>query len=252
MIKNNIHPYLLYLQEIKKRIIYTLLYFGIAFAVSIAFAGDIYNFFALPLIDVLKQNNLPLDFLSLKVSDIFITYIRLAFFIALVVSFPFFSLQVLLFSFPALYKMERTLLFLLIILLNGLFLFGAFFAYKLIISNALNFFLMFIKFFNNAGEVKVNFMPSVEYYFNFFKSVIMAFGFIFEFPVIIIFLLFFNIITTIQLKNFRRYFIVLSFILAAILTPPDPYSQIIMAFCLIFFYEIVLFCATMLDKIRRK
>ncbi len=252
MIKNNTHPYLIYLQEIKRRIIYTLLYFGVVFAISIVFAGDIYNFFALPLINVLKQNNLPLDFLSLKVSDIFITYIRLAFFVALIVSFPFFSLQILLFSFPALYKMEKALLFLFIILLNGLFLFGVFFAYKLIISNALNFFLIFIKSFNSAGELKVNFMPSVEYYFNFFKSIIIAFGFMFEFPIIIISLLFFDIITTSHLKNFRRYFIALSFILAAVLTPPDPYSQIIMASCLIFFYEIVLLCANMLGKIKRK
>lgn len=168
--------------------------------------------------------------------EAFCSYLKLSFLMSLMISFPFVVWQIYSFIAPGLYKFEKRSILPFIILSPILFVIGGAVAYYGAIPLAWRFFLSFE---NNAIVLEAKLNEYLDLVMDFF----IGFGLAFQMPILISLLSKIGIINTNHLRKFRRYAIVVIFILAAILTPPDVISQIMLAIPMLFLYEIsILFC----------
>lgn len=248
-----------HLGELRKRIIVSLFAFLTAFIVSFSFSEDIFRLIIFPLKYnlVLSLKNpyfqfLPEDKLEgaklvfLAPAEALWMNIKIAFVTALIMGLPVFLHQLWRFISPGLLQHEKKYFIPFIFSASALFLLGAFFCFFIVLPFAISFLLTY-----KVGDVLMP-MLSVGMYVDFCLKFILAFGLIFELPIIIIFLTKMGFVTPQFLAKNRKYAILISFILSAILTPtPDAFNQILMAVPMIALYEVGIWLS-MLFKRREK
>jgi sec-independent protein translocase protein TatC len=234
--------------ELKKRIIFSALFFILSFVLCYFFSQELYKFLLKPLIEI-SQNNSSRKLIYTSPTEAFMTYLKTSFYCALFFSTPILLTQIYLFLSPALYKNEKKNILFLFFFSPFLFLFGSIFCYNFILPLALKFFVSF----ENQGLVNnENFSifleTKVSEYLSFVINLLFGFGIAFQLPLFLLFLIKFDFLSVRDLQKKRRYWIIAIFILAAILTPPDIVSQISLAILLIFLFEIVILLSKNINK----
>lgn len=230
--------------ELKLRLIYTLSFFLLCFILAYVYSEQIYKFLLVPLIDNWISQDKHMIYTNL--SEIFFSYLKLSYYSALFLVIPFFICQVYIFIAPGLYKHEKKTFLPFLILSPILFALGMIFVYYIIFPLAWSFFLSFEQ--HTVGSLPVKLEAKVSEYLTLVINMLLAFGTAFQMPILLALLAKLDIITGQSLKNKRRFAIVLIFILAAILTPPDAVSQIGLAIPMIILYELSILACTKINK----
>ena len=239
-------PLMDHLIELRRRLMYSVGGLLVAFFICFAFAGDIFNFLVAPLADI-WEGETGRRFIYTALHEKFFTEIKIAFFAAFCVSFPVIANQIYMFVAPGLYKHEKMAFLPFLIATPVLFFTGAAFVYYIVLPVAWQFFIGFEQAATDA-TVAIQLEPKVNEYLSLVMRLIFAFGLSFELPVVITLLARAGLATPDGLRAKRRYAIVVAFVAAAILTPPDPLSQIGLAIPIIILYEISIWCARFVEK----
>jgi sec-independent protein translocase protein TatC len=225
-------PLLDHLIELRSRLLWSFLALAIAFGISLYFARPIFGFLVQPL---LASGQTKLIYTA--IFEAFFVEIKVAFFAATFFSFPVFATQLWRFVAPGLYSKEKRAFLPFLLATPVLFIIGASMAYYMAIPVALEYLL---GFGGSVGGVEQQALPGVDNYLNFVMKFIFGFGISFLLPVLLMLLERAGIVTLEQLKSARRYAIVGAFAIAAVLTPPDVVSQLLLAIPLCILYELAL------------
>ena len=237
--------------ELRSRLLNSLIFFFIVFIISYIFAEQIYNFLVEPYANAVKedQNSRRLIFTALH--ETFITYIKVAFFASIFLGSPVLLIQVYKFIAPGLYKNEKKAILPYLISTPILFLLGGLLVYYLVMPLAIKFFLSFETLGTNSN-LPIQLEPKVNEYLSLIMRLIFAFGISFQLPILLNLLARIGIVNSDYLKKRRRYVIVIIFTLAAVLTPPDPITQVGLAIPLLLLYELSIFTVKFTEKKQEK
>jgi len=231
-------PFTAHLEELRTRLVTCFVAIGIGFAASYGFKEKIFKILVRPLISVMK-NGETLIFTNLP--EAFFTYLKVSFLAGIMLAAPVILYQFWMFVAPGLYQKERRLLLPIVFLSSFFFIGGALFGYFIVFPFGFKFFLGFA-----TEHIKP--LPSMREYLSFSSKLLLAFGLVFELPLAITFLAKMGLVTVDFLKKNRKYAILLFFVGAAILTPPDVVTQIMMALPLMLLYEISILGARIFGK----
>ncbi|WP_088345482.1 MULTISPECIES: twin-arginine translocase subunit TatC [Rhodomicrobium] len=239
-------PLLDHLIELRTRLIWAIAGVTVAFVICIFFAKDIYNILVLPYRWAVG-GDVPISMIYTAPQEFFFTQLRLALFGAVFLAFPIIASQIYMFVAPGLYKNERKAFLPYLIATPVLFILGGMLVYFMIMPLAMKFFLSMQQ---TDGPVHIELTARVSEYLSLIMTLILGFGICFQLPVVLTLLARAGFISAQDLKDKRRYAIVLAFLVAAVLTPPDPISQICMAIPTIMLYEGSIIVITMMEKKR--
>jgi len=231
-------PFTGHLEELRRRLIVCFVAVGIGFVLSYGFKEKLFQILTRPLIGVMETGD-KLIFTGLP--EAFFTYLKVAFLSGIILATPIIFYEFWMFVAPGLYDKEKRLMLPIVFLSTLFFLGGSFFGYFIVFPYGFKFFLGF------ASEI-IRPLPSMREYLSFASKLLLAFGLVFELPLIITFLAKLGIVSVSFLKKNRKYAILLFFVGAAILTPPDVVTQIMMALPLMVLYEISIVGARIFGK----
>ena len=227
-----------HLEELRKRLVKCAIAVGACFIIGYIFAERLFQLLIAPLKAVMPEGD-KLIFTNLP--EMFFAYIKVAFVAALLAAAPVIFYQLWQFIAPGLYRTEKKYVIPFVIASTILFVGGSLFGYFVV-------FPFGFKFFIGFSNEYVKALPSVKQYFSFSIKLLFAFGLVFELPVVIFFLTKIGIVTPKLLREKRKYAILLTFVMAAILTPPDVVTQCMMAGPLIILYEIGILVSSLARK----
>lgn len=236
-------PLIEHLIELRTRLIWCVVGFIAAFIFSFVFSSDILHFLVLPFKWGTGQD---VSLISIKLLGVFLVKLKIAFFGGLFIGFPLIATQVYRFVAPGLYKHEKQAFLPYLVATPIFFILGASLVYFFLLPVAIHFFTAL------AGTSGVALMPDIEAYLDFVMMLILAFGLCFQLPVVLTLLGQIGVLSYEQLKSGRKFAIVGVFIVAAVLTPPDPISQIAMAVPLMALYELSVQAVRFIDARRKK
>ena len=240
-----------HLVELRQRLINSFIFLFSFFVVCYFFSEEIYSFLVQPYADAVKDDNVNRRLIFTALQETFLTYLRVSFFAALFVSSPIILMQIWKFIAPGLYKNEKKAILPYLIATPILFLFGGMLVYYLIMPLAIKFFLSFeASSINSALPIQLE--AKVNEYLSLVKKLIFAFGLSFQLPVILSLLARVGFVDSVFLKERRKYVVVIIFVAAAILTPPDPITQIGLAIPLLILYELSIFSVKIIEKRKNK
>ncbi|WPX96457.1 twin-arginine translocase subunit TatC [Candidatus Bandiella euplotis] len=228
-----------HLWELKSRVIKIVIFFMVSTVVTFQFAWDIFAVLSKPLVILIGTGEF--HFIYTKLTEGFITELKISFIFAIFLTLPFFFFQFYKFVAPGLYKQEKVIVAPYLIFSPILFMMGAFLVYFVVMPITWRFFASFQNL-NYLSGTPIKLEAKISEYLDLVIELFISFGIAFQLPIVLVMLTKLKIITISQLVKFRRYSIVLIFILAAILTPPDVLSQIILALPLMLLYEISILC----------
>ena len=235
-------PFTGHLEELRKRLVVCFIAIGIGFVVSYGFKEKLFEILSHPLISVMGADD-KLIFTGLP--EAFFTYLKVAFLTGFMLAAPVILYQFWMFVAPGLYHKEKRLLVPIVLLSSVFFVGGSLFGYFIVFPFGFKFFLGF------ASET-IKPLPSMREYLSFSSKLLLAFGLVFELPLIITFLAKLGLVSVDFLKKNRKYALILFFAGAAILTPPDVVTQIMMALPLMLLYEISIIGARIFGKKKAK
>ena len=243
-------PLLDHLIELRTRLIRCAIAILVLFLGCFFVAEEIYNFLAAPLAEQLAdRENARMIFTALH--EVFFTQVKVAFFAALFVSFPFVANQLWMFIAPGLYKNEKKAFLPFLVLTPILFFAGGALVYYMIFPLAWQFFLGF-ETIGGDGTLAIELEAKVDEYLSLVMKLIFAFGISFELPLVLTLMARVGMTTAEGLAEKRKYAIVGAFIAAAVLTPPDPISQISLAIPIILLYEVSIISVRIVEKRRKQ
>lgn len=239
-------PLIDHLIELRRRLMWSLAAVFAAFVVCFWFAKPIYNLLLWPY-RVAAGVDAPIELIYTAPQEFFFTQVKLALFGAIFIAFPVIAAQLYMFVAPGLYRAERKAFLPFLIATPVLFLLGAALVYFVAMPLAMKFFLSM----QQTGDVEILLTAKVSEYLSLIMTLILGFGVCFQLPVLLTLLARAGLVTSDQLKHYRRHAILAVFVAAAILTPPDPVSQIALALPTLLLYEISIFAVRMAEKKRK-
>ncbi|EFL50998.1 Sec-independent protein translocase, TatC subunit [Solidesulfovibrio fructosivorans JJ]] len=236
-------PLLEHLVELRTRLVRCLIAVGVGFAACYAFAEKLLEILLHPLMQVMPGGS---KLIATSLPETFFTVMKLALVAGAFVASPYIFYQLWKFVAPGLYKEERKIIIPVAVATAVFFVGGALFGYFVV-------FPFGFKFFVDYASDYITVMPTISAYFSLAVTLLFAFGIIFELPVFIFFLTSLGLVTTKTLRKFRRWAILLSFVVAAILTPtPDAVNQLLMAGPMVVLYELGIWVSWFVDKSRKE
>lgn len=221
-------PFTAHLEELRSRLIVSFVAVGVGFFVAYFFKEKLFEVLMKPLTDVMGEGD---QLIFTNLPEAFFVYLKTAFLAGVMAASPVILYEFWKFVAPGLYKKERVVLLPVVFLCSFFFIGGALFGYFIVFPFGFKFFLGFATEFIRP-------LPSMKEYFSFASKLLIAFGVVFEMPLIITLFSRLGLISVDFLKKNRKYALLLFFVAAAILTPPDVITQIMMAVPLMFLYEI--------------
>ncbi len=221
-------PFTAHLEELRNRLITCFVAVGIGFVASYAFKQKLFYILVAPLQKVMRSGD---TLIYTHLPEAFFTFLKTALISGIMLASPVLLYQFWMFMAPGLYDREKRLLVPILFLSTFFFLGGALFGYFIVFPWGFKFFLSF-------ATDTIRPMPSMREYLSFASKLLLAFGLVFELPLVITFLARLGIVSVDFLKKYRKYAILLFFVGAAVLTPPDVVTQVMMALPLMVLYEI--------------
>jgi len=232
-------PLTAHLQELRKRLILSFIAIGVGFFVCYALKESLFDILAAPLINKVMPSGGSLIFTS--VAEAFFTYMKVAFIAGLALASPFVLYQIWAFVAPGLYQKEKKYAVPFVLGGSIFFAMGVLFGYYVAIPVAFRFLLGYATDFIKP-------MPSMKEYLSFSIKFLLAFGVVFEFPVVLVLLSRIGVVDAKMLARQRKYAILLIFVFAAVMTPPDIVSQVLMALPLMGLYELSILLSKFFGK----
>ncbi|MDI7863327.1 twin-arginine translocase subunit TatC [Rhizobiaceae bacterium n13] len=251
-IEDKPQPLIEHLIELRQRLIWSLVAFFVAFVACFAFAKQLFNLLVVPYKWAVVWAGMDLsksELIYTAPQEFFFTQVKVAMFGAMVISFPVVAAQIYKFVAPGLYKNERAAFLPFLIASPILFLLGAALVYFFFTPMVMWFFLT-MQQAPGDGEVAISLLPKVSEYLSLIMTLVFSFGLVFQLPVITTLLGKVGLVTADGLASKRKYAIVIAFIVAAVLTPPDPMSQIGLALPTILLYEISIYAVRLIERQR--
>tara|TARA_B100000029_G_scaffold379548_1_gene374380 strand:- start:2884 stop:3648 length:765 start_codon:yes stop_codon:yes gene_type:complete len=236
-----------HLTELRSRLVKSVIYLFVFFIICYFFAENIYSFLVSPYAEAVKDDDINRRMIFTALHETFITYLKVAFFAAMFVTSPIILTQIWKFVAPGLYKNEKKALLPYLIATPTLFLLGGMLVYYLIMPLAIKFFLSF-ETSAQIGNLPIQLEAKVNEYLSLIMRLIFAFGISFQLPVLLSLLARVGFIDSQYLKKRRKYVIVIIFALAALLTPPDPITQIGLGIPLLILYELSILSVKLIEK----
>ena len=231
-------PLATHLQELRKRLILSFIAVGGGFALCYTFAEKIFDILAAPLLKMMPTGG---SLIFTSVAEAFFTYMKVAFISGLILASPFVLYQIWAFVAPGLYRHEKKYVVPFVLAGSFFFAIGILFAYYVALPVGFKFLLGFATDFIKP-------LPSMKEYLSFSIKFLLAFGLVFEFPVVLVLLARIGVVDAKTLARQRKYAILLIFIFAAIITPPDIISQVIVALPMIGLYELSILLSKLFGK----
>ena len=236
-----------HLTELRSRLVKSIVYLFIFFIVCYFFAENIYSFLVAPYAEAVKDDEVNRRMIFTALHETFITYLKVAFFAAIFITSPIILTQIWKFVAPGLYKNEKRALLPYLIATPTLFLLGGMLVYYLIMPLAIKFFLSF-ETTAQFTNLPIQLEAKVNEYLSLIMRLIFAFGISFQLPVLLSLLARVGFIDSQYLKKRRKYVIIIIFSVAAILTPPDPITQIGLGIPLLILYELSILSVRLIEK----
>ena len=233
--------------ELRSRLLNSIIFIFVVFIISYFFAEQIYNFLVEPYANAVKDDKSSRRLIFTALHETFITYIKVAFFSAIFIGSPVLLIQIYKFIAPGLYKNEKKAILPYLVSTPILFLLGGFLVYYLVMPLAIKFFLSF-ETLGTKSTLPIQLEAKVNEYLSLIMRLIFAFGISFQLPILLNLLARIGVVNSHYLKTRRRYVIVIIFALAAILTPPDPITQVGLAIPLLLLYELSIFTVRFIEK----
>jgi len=231
-------PFTAHLEELRNRLIVCFIAVGVGFALSYGFKERLFHILTRPLIAVMQEGD-KLVFTGLP--EAFFSYLKVAFLSGIMLAAPVILYEFWMFVAPGLYHKEKRILLPIVFLSSFFFVGGALFGYFVVFPFGFQFFLSF------ATET-IRPLPSMKEYLSFASKLLLAFGLVFELPLLLTFMSRLGLVSVAFLKKNRKYAFLLFFVMAAILTPPDVVTQTMMALPMMVLYEISILGARLFKR----
>ena len=227
-----------HLVELRDRLLRALIAVGLVFLCLFPFAAELYDLLAYPLMRALPEGT---KMIATGVVAPFLIPVKVAIMVAFSIALPYVLYQGWAFIAPGLYTHEKRLVTPLIMTSTLLFFVGVAFCYFFVFG-------VVFEFVYSIAPKSISVAPDIENYLNFALTMFLAFGVTFEVPIVVLILVRMGMVTVAQLRDFRAYFIVGSFVVSAIVTPPDVLSQLLLAIPMCLLYEVGILAALLLGK----